>query len=274
MPKRFLILVIAALSSVARGQSINLDVGPPAAQPPASYAAAGLSGYWNSTTAEQNSYTYDLRTLDGTITPVYVWQYGGTELRNDDDPATTGNDQLLMDHCLITYTPNLETCLFFFNLEPGDYEVLLYAWMPNHPSILSYASCDEEPGRPHSSIGGAWPGGQVQGVTYSRHYATVSDPQFRLRVHSGIVPGADPALGAACNGAQVRKLPNKSAGDMNCDGKVNGADIAPFIQVLLNRPAYYAAQPACRYDNADLSGDGVVSAADIPLFVSQLLTAA
>lgn len=262
----FVWLTVATTSVM--GQSFNIAIGPLANQPSSSYAAAGLPGYWNATPAYHNTNTYNLVKTDGAVTSVHIWQYGGTELRNTDDPATTGDDQQLMDHCQVTYTPGLETCVFFYDLQNGDYEVLIYAMMPGQPAVKSYASSDEEPGHPHYIIGGAWPGQHQQGVTYSRLIAHVTSGL--LRTHSGIVPGENPALGCAYNGVQIRLLPTRSPGDMNCDGSVNASDIAPFVNALVNAPVYYSSEPTCRIDNADINGDTQYTSTDVPGFVALL----
>jgi hypothetical protein len=59
-----------------------------------------------------------------------------------------------------------------------------------------------------------------------------------------------------------------AAADMNCDGYVTSADIAPFV-VALNQgqAAYETAYPDCEYLNADINGDGYVTAADYSAFV-------
>ena len=72
-------------------------------------------------------------------------------------------------------------------------------------TILSYTSVDQEPGFPHWSVGGLWPGDHAPLVSYSRHVAVVG-PFGDLDLHSGIVPGADETLGAALNGLQVRRI--------------------------------------------------------------------
>ena len=253
-------------------ESLNVAIGPTLAQPSSSYGAAGLPGYWNSLTAAHNTTTFNLRDLNGNITDVNVWQFGGTELRSSDDPGTSGDDQTLLDHCLITYTSNLETCLFFRQLDPGDYEAIIYAWMPNRPDVLNYTNCDEEPGNPDYFVGGGWSGQHQLGVTYSRHIATVTT-QFNglLRVHSGIAPGENPADGAACNGVQIRRLPAKSLADMNCDGLVNGADIGLFVDAVVDPESYYQAAPTCRIDNGDMNNDTQVTTTDTPTFVAALV---
>ncbi len=51
-------------------------------------------------------------------------------------------------------------------------------------------------------MGGPWPGQHEVLISYSRHLVTVASNGI-LNLHSGIVPGADPSLGAALNGLQL-----------------------------------------------------------------------
>ena len=134
MPQRLVAIAIGSVTvGAAFGPSFNIATGPTTNQPASSYAAAGLAGFWNAIAAAHDSTTYSLQQLDGSVTNVQVWQYGGTELRNTDDPGTMGDDQQRMDHCLVTYTSGLETCLFFYDLQNGDYKVLVDAMMPAAP---------------------------------------------------------------------------------------------------------------------------------------------
>ena len=264
------LLALALFAGPAFAQSFNFAVGPTTNQPSSSYAAAGLPGYWNAFPAPNGSDTYNLVQLDGTVTNVYAWQGGGTFLLNSDDPGTNGDDQQLMDHCQITYT-STETCLFFYNMQAGDYEILMYAWMPNQPTVISNTSSDNETGFPHIVVGGAWPGHQAEGITFARHLCHVSNSDNTLKTHSGIVPGQNQANGAAYNGIQIRQLPPRLAGDVNCDGVVNANDIAAFIQALTAPATYYAAHPTCRIDNADMNNDGQRTPADVGAFVTAVL---
>ena len=60
------------------------------------------------------------------------------------------------------------------------------------------------------------------------------------------------------------------AGDLNCDGAFNGADIDPFF-LALGDPAAYAAQfPKCDIMNGDMNRDGRVDGADIDPFFACL----
>lgn len=63
----------------------------------------------------------------------------------------------------------------------------------------------------------------------------------------------------------------KVAGDMNCDGAVNSADITVFVQRLMTPAVYLFANPDCHPRNADINTDGVINGRDIAGFVDQLL---
>ncbi len=208
-----LFIVAAVVAGQSGGQSLNVDFGQPGDGPTATYSAAGLAGHWNSILGSHGTTTNDLMGLDGIATSVSVTQIGGLDTVSGSDPATGGDDALLMDDYLVTFNSVLESCLFFDNLVQGDYEILVYARMPMQPSVFGFTSVDQEPGFPHYEVGGIWPGGHQELITYSRHFATVG-PDGGLDMHSGIVPAANPALGAALNGVQLRLLNE----DISADG--------------------------------------------------------
>ena len=60
-------------------------------------------------------------------------------------------------------------------------------------------------------------------------------------------------------------------GDMNCDGVVDGLDIAPFTLALTDRPAYSAAYPTCFLRRADVNIDASVDETDVSPFVALLV---
>jgi hypothetical protein len=134
---------------------------------------------------------------------VQFHQYGGTALIASSDPSVSGDDALLMNDGLITYNPSLDSCFYFDGLQPGTYELITYAWRPDHPTMTAKSFVDNTPGLELS--GGAWPGSHVRGVTYARHIVTVAANGF-MGPHSGIAAGADPVVGAVCNGLQLRKI--------------------------------------------------------------------
>ncbi len=245
----------AAASSPALAQTINVDFSAdPAFAPPASYGAAGLAGTWNSLRGDHGVTYFNLLDIHGNVTNVRLKQIGGFQTLHEDDPATTGADDALLDDFLVTYSATLESCLFFDGLENGEYEVILYAWMPTRPDITAYTSVDEEPGFPHLIVGGAWTGAHQEFVTHSRHIANVTNG--RIGAHSGIVPGENPADGAPLSGAQIRKIVPCPA-DLDGDGAVGASDLAS----MLGAWGPGAGSPA------DLNNDGSVNAGDLALML-------
>ncbi len=60
------------------------------------------------------------------------------------------------------------------------------------------------------------------------------------------------------------------AGDLNCDGLINNADIDPFVLALTGLPQYALSWPNCNHDLADLNGDGLINNGDIDAFIGVL----
>ena len=56
------------------------------------------------------------------------------------------------------------------------------------------------------------------------------------------------------------------AGDMNCDGRVNGLDIDPFVLALTDPNSYVSQYPDCDIMQADLNNDGSVNELDVRCF--------
>ena len=202
MRSRLVALVAAFASAPVAAQSFNVDFGEVADAVPATYAGAGLAGYWNQLRGEPNVH-YFLKDLAGVTTGVQLHQYGGTALIASSDPSVTGDDALLMNDGLVTYNPSLDSCFYFNGLAAGTYELITYAWRPDDPALLSKSFVDNTPGLEIS--GGAWPGGHVRGVTYARHIVTVGLNGF-MGPHSGLAAGANPVVGSVCNGLQLRRI--------------------------------------------------------------------
>lgn len=59
-------------------------------------------------------------------------------------------------------------------------------------------------------------------------------------------------------------------GDMNCDGRIDNADIDPFVLALVDPPAYAAAYPGCTATNGDFDADGALTGFDVDGFVLRL----
>jgi hypothetical protein len=61
------------------------------------------------------------------------------------------------------------------------------------------------------------------------------------------------------------------AGDMNCDGLVNGLDIPAFVLAVLDPAGHALVYPGCNLLNGDFTGEGDVDDMDIGSFVNFLL---
>lgn len=195
-------LSVLLIVSRVNAQSVNIDFGQPGAGPASSYGAAGHAGFWNKIPATGGT-DYVLKDLAGNATNVHFSQSGAAGVLTVNDPNVSGNDATLMNDGLITHTLGLDSCFYFNGLTPGMYELTTYAWRPNNPSLTAKSFVDNTPGVELS--GGAWPGQQVHGVTYARHTVTVDASGF-MGPHSGLNSGAGEAVGAVCNGIQLRLL--------------------------------------------------------------------
>jgi hypothetical protein len=196
-------VAVVAFAGTASAQSLNVNFGDPAAGgPAATYAAAGAAGVWNTVTGIAGP-NYTLVALDGTPSGVTVNQSPTTTLLTGGDSSVSGDDAKLLDTGLVT--TGAETCLMFSGFQPGSYEVLVYAWVPNAPSVLSRTRQDEAPAT--KDIGGAWTGGHVEGVTYARYVVDVG-ADGNLPAHSGLAPSMP---SAALNGVQIRPVPAGAA---------------------------------------------------------------
>lgn len=60
-------------------------------------------------------------------------------------------------------------------------------------------------------------------------------------------------------------------GDMNCDGVLDGLDIAAFVQAVLDPAGYFAAFPICDINLGDMNADGFVDVGDVSFFAAALL---
>ncbi len=195
-------LSVLLVVSQARAQSFNIDFGQPGAGPPSNYGAAGQSGFWNKIPATGGT-DYVLKDLSGILTSVHFSQSGAVGVLTGSDPSVNGNDATLMNDGIITHTFGVDSCFYFNGLTPGMYELTTYAWRPSNPSLTAKSFVDHTPGVELS--GGAWPGQQLHGVTYARHIVTVDASGF-MGPHSGLNSGAGEAVGAVCNGMQLRLL--------------------------------------------------------------------
>ena len=183
---------------------MNVQLAPAGTPLSSSYAAAGTAGSWNRVTGIAGN-TFSLVDADGTATGITLTQSPTTTLLTGTDPSVHGDDATLLNNGLVTN--GAETCLFFHGVQPGRYDVLIYAWLPGQPTVLSRTRQDEAPST--IDVGGAWTGAHAEGVTYARYSVDVG-ADGELPTHSGLAPNA-PA--AALNGVQFRLLGTGTTGN-------------------------------------------------------------
>jgi len=192
--------------------AINVHFGDASAGgPAATYAAAGAAGVWNNVTGIAGP-DYQLVAIDGSPSGVAVNQQPTTTDFLGTDPTVTGDDAKLLESGLVT--TGAETCLMFSGVPAGQYEVLVYAWTPGDPSVMSRTRQDEAPST--VDTGGAWTGAHVEGVTYARYVVDVGT-DGNLPAHSGLAPSMP---SAALNGVQIRPLPMGGGGGGGVDAGV------------------------------------------------------
>ena len=171
-------LLAAALvagPATAFPQSFNIDIGAVASgQPASSYAGAGNQpGHWNGIDASSVGVSFVIDDLAGVPTGITVsYQLVGNGQGNFqfNAPATTGDDELLMDDLMDIGNGTSITAWTFLNMTPGAiYDVYTYAWAPDSPT--NYKSAVNVPlaGVPPQVLGGKlWPGALFYPHNYLR----------------------------------------------------------------------------------------------------------
>lgn len=246
------VTVFAVSAALSSAQSINIDFGEGGFTPASTYAGAGRAGVWNEIGVMPTSQRFNLLGLNGQPVTAAVYNIGGSALLSANNPATTGNDERLMDDMFLSFNNPVDLCLFFENLWHGDYEVICYAMTPDNASLMSRVRVDfANPGP--VMVGGAWPGAHAEGVTFSRHTVTVTDG--RLNPHSGLFGGV---IQSGLNGVQLLYL-GPCAGDANGDHVVNFAD----LNAVLSNFGQIGAGLV-----GDVNNDGVVNFADLNVVLS------
>ena len=240
---------LAVFSACAGAQSINIDFGAPGQGPSSSYAAAGRAGVWNVIGVMPFSQRFDLVGLAGQPVAARVYNIGGTAMLTHDNPATTGDDARLLDDMFIAFNNPLDLCLFFENLVNGDYEVILYGVTPNNAAHQNRMHVDFA--TPNAVwVGGAWTGAHAEGVTYSRHFVTITDG--RINPHSG---EWNTNVQSGINGVQLLYL-GPCPGDTNGDHVIDFTDLGAVLSDFGHAGAGLP---------GDLNGDGVVDFTDLGL---------
>ncbi len=150
---------------------MNIDIGPTGSIPGSTSntyaAAAGRSGEWNARSALVA--TSQLDDLAGVPCAVVLTRAVATpQDRTFTNPGPMGDDAALLNDAQDVGGVGGTTTWTFSNLYGGNYAVYSYAWAPDgaaYRSIVSVVGSTD----PSQSVGGAWPGAHVLGVTYALH---------------------------------------------------------------------------------------------------------
>lgn len=220
---------LLALAPGALAQSFNIEFGNGLGAPSDEYPAAGLPGRWNTFAVLPSGQRRPLVALDAGATNARIYNIGGSSLLAHDNPATSGDDEKLLDEMLLSFNNPVDACIFFEGLQNGRYEVLMYAITPNDPTRTCSTRVDNAATGP-TLIGGAWPGFHARGTSFSRHYVTVTNGT--AGTHSGVFGGN---FQSGINAIQLRLLPacprdlDDGSGRGNSDNAVTIDDLLYFL---------------------------------------------
>ncbi|MFG0285352.1 MAG: hypothetical protein ACF8R7_13115 [Phycisphaerales bacterium JB039] len=130
------------------------------------------------------------------------------------------------------------------------------------PALLVVGNFTEADGRPAPHVarwdGSAWSGlgtgldGNVFGV------ASLAD-----EAGPSLYVGGFFAQAGGYDSGMVARWMNRCAGDMNCDGRIDGFDLDPFTLAVSDPAAFAAQYPGCPRLRADVNGDDLVDERDI-----------
>ncbi len=172
-------VALVMLVADAGAQSMNVSIVN--GTPSSSFgAAAGQTGSWNVAPVKSTLLPFALFDLTGAATPVlFNTSTPGSDLFLN-DPATSGNDQALMDggHNI---GPFGVSQVQLTGLANGSYDVYTYAWTPVHPFAIVNVGVPGSPD-PVQPVGGAWPGSYQLGVTHAKHSVQVATGQILIDV--------------------------------------------------------------------------------------------
>ena len=174
---------LGAASPALATQSINVDIGSTAfgfGVPSSAFgAASGSQGTWNGIDADamvNGSPVFNsgpLLDTAGSMTAVSIefdsmgLGFGAAEF---DEPSTQGDDQALLD---VVFCVNGLHTMTVSGLQPGAYEVYVYAMAPDDPLEFTTVAVQGSPD-PLATVGGDFALGYQRNVTHSLHNVTVA----------------------------------------------------------------------------------------------------
>jgi len=184
---------VAAFTTLASAQSFNIDVGTATPAPTTPFGAgASQPGVWNTYAGGTLNNLLDLA---GTPTGVTLAASNNSGfLGSNNDPATLGDDENLIDDLMLV--PFLDSYTFS-GLAGGTYDVYAYTW-----TFQQLPTDMQVNGGGYQTVGGAWPGGYVAGITHSLQSVTIpANGSISLDIHS-----VNGALGGL-SGIQLVQVP-------------------------------------------------------------------
>ncbi|MDF1810478.1 MAG: GC-type dockerin domain-anchored protein [Phycisphaerales bacterium] len=242
---------IATCSTFATAQSFNVEFGTPETSPSDTYAAVGLPGLWNTFSSMPNFMRLPLLGLDGEPIAADIMNIGFDNIESAENVSTFGDNESLLDDCFTSFNDPIDGCIFLRFVEPGEYQVIMYALAPDDDSLLSRLRIDQNEEEPEF-VGGQWVGVHQDGMSYMSQIATVGS-DGRLDIHSGLPSGN---LRSILNGFQVVQLAPCQP-DMNNDGDLNFFDVSAFL-------AAFGSQD----QSADFNNDSEFNFFDVSSFLS------
>jgi hypothetical protein len=261
--------LLALMTPTAVAQDLNIDVGEDLSLgtfgvPTAVYGAgAAQPGTWNGVTDGIAGFGFPADT-----TPWYV----GTNLLSTTGAATTadcvaitnatssgtgdfqfnnagttGNDQALMDDCMDMGGVGSTVAWTFNELANGVYDVYTYAWASDSGTFLTSISVPGTDSTNPQVCGGAWPGVQQQGITFTKHTVEVRAGTLTVNISTqsgfGSVNGfqldlqAGPPISSYCFGdgtGTACPCGNTGSAGRGCKNSKPGAPFGALLTAVNN----------------------------------------
>ena len=159
----------------------------------------------------------------------------------------------------------LEPAPPYFTQSPADQRVTTL-----QPAVFSVATTTDA-----CATGYQW---YHDGVPLADDGRITGSATATLRLSPAVVADAGHYMVTAKNGpitlsSVAAELTVLLAGDVNCDGTIDAADVDAFVLAIVDADQYAAAYPDCDARAADCNGDGAIDTADIDAFVALIVNA-
>ncbi len=196
-----LLTPVVAVALPARGQSLNVDLGPQGGSAPSSDygAAAWQAGFWNHVAGQ---FTVPLRDLNDQATSVVAVSYTAGQSTTAIQNASADDNALMSDYVSGSQSSGVVS---LFGLSAGTYKIFLYAWdgLPGHDPANNHIELRGIFGNAQTqqqflvsiTFDQTWPGSHVHGVTFATASFMLSQGDF---LQIDLIPqgsGEDPYLG-------------------------------------------------------------------------------